>query len=611
MVNSSAWHWIPQNDMGGASGNSLMKLAKNLRVSATAQLAREVVQNSWDAAQLFRKEPGHEFKVSFRFVEFDEAKSSAIRSNFQSDELQEYFVESLGLDASKVSLFGKQSVRALIIEDFGAHGLYGRPDLRNKSILYRALYTIGSTAKANDAGVSGGSFGFGKSAFVSASQSNTVFAYSCFDKFENDPATRRFVGWTWHNEFERAGEVFEGRAIFGDMYLSGSGGQVKPLPFEDVAADEYAKLFSIPPRSADGINSRGTALVLLDPIIDPQTLVEELENNWWPAMVDPEINMHLEVVDFDGLVLHPQPKSRDDLKPLIRAYELATQPLDAEPAPNERMIEVGNQGSYKNVGRIGFVAVEQPDDQALKVIPKVLMTRGPRMIIGEVEHKFQAKNVEIYAIFATQSSSLSVDAALRSREPYSHDRWDFTEEEDPSYAGSQHLAKKIRETLVTEVNKFTKDMSRELTPETKRLSEFGKLFGKLFGDSKGPEIPPAGQSLPVSINFKRQELEPFDGKIRLKQQIEVSLRDGFAGDSLRVSIEPELAVLFDGSSKGDSLTVNAKALKGSVGISGRDGFFVATLTRGDKVKVELESEAYPIDYSVDLRVSINEVGEEK
>jgi len=611
MVNSSAWHWIPQNEMGGASGNSLMKLAKNLRVSATAQLAREVVQNSWDAAQILRKESSHEFKVSFRFVEFDNEKSSDIRSTFHSEDLRDYFVDSLGLDATKVSLFGANSVRALIIEDFGAHGLYGHPDLRNKSILYRALYTIGSTAKANEAGVSGGSFGFGKSAFVSASQSNTVFAYSCFDKFEKDPATRRFIGWTWHNEFERAGEVFEGRAIFGDMYLSGSGGQVKPLPFEDDAADEFAKLFSIAPRKSTGVNSRGTALVLIDPIIDPQTLVEELENNWWPAMVDPDINMHLEVVDFDGTVLHPQPKSRADLKPLIRAYELATQPLDAEPALNERMVEVGNQGSFKNVGRIGFVAIEPSEDQAPKAIPKVLMTRGPRMIIGEVEHKFQAKNVEIYAIFASHATSFGVDAALRSREPYSHDRWDFTEEEDPSYPGAQLLAKKIRETLVTEVNKFTKDMSRDLTPETKRLTEFGKLFGKLFGDSKGPETPPSGQSLPVSINFKRQELEAVDGKIRLKQQLEVSLRETFGGDSLRISIEPELAVLFDGSSKGDSLTVNAKTLLGSVGIRGKDGFFVATLTPGEKVKVELQSEAYPLDYSVDLRVSVNEIGEEK
>lgn len=611
MNNSSAWHWIPQNDMGGASGNSLMKLAKNLRVSATAQLAREVVQNSWDAAQVLRNEPGHEFRVSFRFVEFDKAKSSDIRSAFQSDDLRDYFVESLGLDEKKVSLLGDKSVKALIIEDFGAHGLYGRPDLRNKSILYRALYTIGSTAKANDSGVSGGSFGFGKSAFVSASQSNTVFAYSCFDKFEKDPATRRFVGWTWHNEFERAGEVFEGRAIFGDMYLSGSGGQVKPIPFEDDAADEFAKLFSIAPRRATSINSRGTALVLLDPLIDPQILIEELENNWWPAMVDPDINMHLEVIDFDGTVLHPQPKSRDDLKPLIRAYELATQPLDAEPAVNERMVEIGNQGGFKNVGKIGFVAVEPNEDQAPRVIPKVLMTRGPRMIIGEVEHKFQAKNVEIYAIFATQAASLGVDAALRSREPYSHDRWDFTEEEDPSYPGSQLLAKKIRETLVTEVNKFTKDMSRDLTPETKRLTEFGKLFGKLFGDSKGPEIPPSGQALPVSINFKRQELEAVAGKVRLTQQLEVSLRETFSGESLRISIEPELAVLFDGTSKGDSLTVNAKTLTGSIGISGKDGFYVATLTRGDKVKVELKSEAYPLDYSVDLRVLVNEIGEEK
>jgi len=65
------WHWIEQSDWGGASASSITKLARNLKINPTAQVAREVLQNSWDAAQVMRNEPGHQFSTVFRFVEFD------------------------------------------------------------------------------------------------------------------------------------------------------------------------------------------------------------------------------------------------------------------------------------------------------------------------------------------------------------------------------------------------------------------------------------------------------------------------------------------------------------------------------------------------------------
>ena len=603
------WDWIEQDSMGGASAASIIKIGKNLRINPTAQVAREVIQNSWDAAQGFRGETGHKFSTSFRFVEYSKAESDAIRTAFSTPDLQVPFRDYLGLDEDRASLvLGTGTVKALIIEDFGAHGLYGHPRLKNESIMHRALYKVGSTGKDSAEQMSGGSYGFGKSAFISASASNLVVAYSCFRPYKDDPVTRRLVGWTWHDEFEMEGRDLQGRAVFGEFFNEDSGAKVSVEPYEDSKADSLAKLLKLTERDSQNLNSLGTSLVLFDPLINPEDLKTDIETYWWPAIIDPEIHMSLEVSDFGGSILHPQPRSRSDLQPLIRAYEIATQKSDAVLGVQERAIQLRNIEEFSEVGKIGLVAEFSEDGESVRKVPTALLIRGPRMVIGEVEHTFQSKPLGVYAVFATDAKALDVDRALRATEPYTHDRWDRSQGNTPESKRTATLAARIQEILVKEVNDFARAMAQEAPISPKKLVGFSKIFGKFFGDSRGQPSEVEGDTLPISIRFGSKLLSADEnGEITLSQVFDVARRDADEQvTDLKLRVVPELTVLMDESSKGEKISFHLLDEKGKrLAFSGEE--FILNFGVSEKARFKIESDPYNPTWTTDLRVKIEVV----
>ena len=607
------WKWLPQNDMGGASGNTITKVARNLSLSPTQQLAREVIQNSWDAAQKLRAEPGHEFHIKFRFVNLSKAEADKVRDSYSIGDLRGPFKNQLNLSEKKAGLvLGDGPATILIIEDFGAHGLYGHPRLKKKSIMFRALYTVGSTGKDSSDELSGGSFGFGKSAFISASASNTVFAYSCFKKFENDPVTRRFVGWTWHDEFEEDEESFEGRAIFGEFFQEDSGGNVKPQPYEDTKADQLANLLSVSARNPDVLNELGTSLVLLDPVIDPEELCKAIEENWWPAIIDPASRLSIEIINEDSVTLHPKPRSRKDLLPLIRAFEIATQVNDAPLGTHEKKVVIQPFDGFQSIGAIGLVAEYPEEDNAPKIAPKALLTRGPRMVIGELEHRFLSKSVSISAVFATETSSTKVDNALRKTEPYTHDRWSTTTS-DEDLKPAVGLSKHIHGRLISEVNAFAKALVNEAPISPRKLVGFSKIFGKFFGDSVGPTVIDR-DPLPISIKFLNRSLKAVDGgQITLSQSITIERTLDEVSDPLSAQksflIFPVLFVVIDDGSKGDPVGLSVAFPKEKKVNDRHDGSFLLELEPGEQLRLDVRSEAYDHRWSTDLRLQVEEASE--
>lgn len=601
------WDWIEQDAMGGASAASIIKLGKNLRINPTEQVAREVIQNSWDAAQGFRKEPGHKFSAVFRFVEYSRAEADAIRTAFSTKDLEEPFRNVFQLEDSQASLvLGSGPVKALIIEDFGAHGLYGHPTkLKNESIMHRALYKVGSTAKDSAEQMSGGSYGFGKSAFISASSSNLVIAYSRFRPYKEDPVTRRLVGWTWHDEFEMDGRDLQGRAVFGEFFNEDSGSKATVEPYEDSKADSLATLLNLQDRGSGDLNDLGTSLVLFDPVLNLEDLKSAIETFWWPAIIDPEIHLAIELVDYDGTKIHPQPRSRTDLQPLIRAYDIATQKSDAALGVQEKVVPVKDIEGFKDVGKIGLVAEFADDGMAARKIPRALLVRGPRMVIGDVEHPFHTKPVGVFAVFATESKAFDVDRALRSTEPYTHDRWDRTPGSTVESKLVAGLAGKIQDTLVREVNEFARSMAQEAPVSPKKLVGFSKIFGKFFGDSKGPPNDVEGETLPISIRFGSKSLSVTEaGQIALSQVVDVSRREEDSSVSeLKLRIAPELRVLMDESTKGDRIKFDLLDESGEKLASSGDQFEV-NFGLADKVRFRLQSESYDPTWTADLKVKI-------
>lgn len=601
------WDWIEQDPMGGASASSIIKLGKNLRINSTELVAREVIQNSWDAAQNFRQEPGHKFSTVFRFVEYSKAEADAIRTAFSTKDLERPFKDIFKIDESQASVvLGKGSVKALIIEDFGAHGLYGHPTkLMNESIMHRALYKVGSTGKDSAEQMSGGSYGFGKSAFIRASNSNLVIAYSRFRPYKDDPVTRRLVGWTWHDEFEMDGRDLQGRAVFGEFFNEDSGAKVSVEPYEDSKADSLAGLLKLQDRSSGDLNSLGTSLVLFDPGLNLEDLKSAIETFWWPAIIDPEIHLSIELVDFDGTVVHPQPRSRTDLQPFIRAYDIATQKSDAPLGVQEKVVTIKGVEGFDDVGKIGLVAEFSEDGVSERKTPRALLVRGPRMVIGDVEHTFQSKPVGVYAVFATDSKAFDVDRSLRSTEPYTHDRWDRSPGAKEESKKAAALAGRIQDTIVREVNDFARSMAQEVPVSPKKLVGFSKIFGKFFGDSKGQPNEVEGETLPISIRFGSQSLAATElGQITLSQVFDVSRKEGEAESTdLKLTIIPELRVLMDESSKGDKIQFKLLDESGKKLMSGGEQFEV-NFGPTDRVRFRLESEPYDPTWSADLKVKI-------
>ena len=608
----SGWHWIPTAALGGSDGSSIVDIARGTGISATDHFSREVIQNSWDAAQGFRSLPDHRFRVKFSFIEVDGVEAEKIRSAFDLPSLGKRLADTANLIQGSGSILEAKTFRFLLAEDFGAHGLHGHPKLKQESILYRALYNTGGSKKFDSETSSGGSFGFGKSAFINASASNTVLAYTCFEKQENDPTSRRFVGWTWHNGHEHSGLSFEGRAIFGDTTQKGSPEEVVPEPFSDIEADNYSKLLQMSPREGQETNEYGTSLAVLDPVINPTQLLASIEENWWPAIVDPEIHLDIEVIDYDGEKLQPRPRQQEHLQPLIRAFELATQPQDASPPPLQKVVNITGIEGLVKIGKLGLVAEQPDDDSGSRFAPEVRLMRLPRMVVGKHRHHWQPKTVKISAVFAISTGAHEADQLLKKTEPHFHDRWSASpDEKNQIPLQATHLAIEIERRITDEVNKFGREIGQDVVAAPRYLKNFSKLMGKFLGSSRGAPRPPEGESLPFSIRFGSTRHESVDSDlIRIRRSITLGVKedDQFADrESVDVLLKIEITEVLSRNEKGNLIgsTVSEMKSKKQMG-KNEAGLYFLTLRRGEPHHLEIQSDAYSHRTTADLSVTVEE-----
>lgn len=588
------WHWIETPDTGGQPGQAARSVMRN-QMSTVSLLAREVIQNSWDAAQPLRARDGHEFSVTFRFrtLAGDERRQviGALSLTELAARVEEVGAAALGLpsdDCLSSVTDADGELRVLEIEDRGTHGLFGHPKLKRHSHLYKALYTLGITGKDADGG---GSYGFGKSAFIKSSGLRTVFAYSCFEPLEGDPVTRRAIGWCWWNAHEGLSargldEECDGRAMFGYPQQGGSGPDKKVVPFEDVTADELAGALGLETRSAADLHSLGTSLLLLDPVIDPGDLVNALSTFWWPALCDGL--MHLDVVDYSGQVMHPKPRLRDDLKPFIRAYDIATKPMDAPLAESERLYTGEN-------GTLGLVAEPhaedvQDDEDLDPNKPQVALIRSPRMVVQYLA-TWQRKRVPIRGVFV---ASAEANPALRETEPPAHNEWDT----NPGDEVSEEATRTARATLDfvrSRVNQFAREFAPPAASERISLPHFAKYFGKFFSHRIGPPPPPPpGDALPIRITASGpQELHATDSGIVMKSKFVVALRSDAPKDVMAVRIIVKYRIVQDESSLGDEIGIRVQSTSSGVFRKNREsGAYHGELRKGERYAFRVESDPY-------------------
>ena len=607
---SSKWHWTDLPRLGGAAGGLASKIFRGIEELDTSDLlAREVIQNSWDAARKLRaqlNQPKLPFQMRFRFVDFtgDDKKKIVEFSKLEEIYLQSKHMKKKSAQKAEVAfkkiLDPKEPLKLLFCEDFGAHGLYGSIEKQSKSIMFKALYMFGDTDKGDDQG-SGGSYGFGKSAFIQGSGIQTVLAYSSFQPFEGDPVTRRFVGFSYWDNFHIDDYSYDGRAIFGAPAKNPGS------PFEDKEADTVAAALGFGVRSSQKPENLGTSLGLVSPSITPQGLLHSLEKWWWPALVANQ--MEISVIDEAGQEHFPRPQRNEFVRPFLKTYSIARGETKAIDAMGEVLVSQGWQKSHGI--RLGEYALRRIDDEELVAqedeeanCPLVAVMRKPLMV---VEYKaYKRSRIPIRGTFV---ASEDADGFLKLSEPAQHDHWDtkpVAEASDDEIKAAA-IAKSVDDQLKKGLAKFIDQISPPSPRDRQTLSMFADLLkGLMTGKKPGPKKPTGNTKMPFEIQFTRaaQPEEALKNQVKTSAVVQVSLSPNAEEESYPVRISFEFTIVEDEDDKGDKWPLDMRLVTKVPGfVTKADGIY-GDLKAGEKVGVEVVSHPYDPNWTGMLRPKV-------
>lgn len=613
---SSKWHWTEIPESGGASGGLASKVFRGIdELNGEDLLAREVIQNSWDASRKLNqgkaKNSKVPFRMQFKFVNLvgkarDEfIENSGIKEIYEQSKLmQRTESERAKIEFDKI-LKGK-SLQVLICSDFGAHGLYGAINLKSESILFRALYMFGDTKKEEDAGA-GGSYGFGKSAFIRGSGIQTVFAYSSFMPFNGDKVTRRFVGtsyWGSHRTIDK--KDLEGRAIFGDPKQS------KPfIPFEDTHADELASKLGMEIRTAKNETQIGTSLLLVQPQVTPQSLLYAIEKWWWPAIIDDE--MEIVVIDENGSELHPRPKSNSFVAPYLRPYEVLSERSTISAVLGEKIISSGWQSvGGVNLGKALLRVAKEEELQAELEgggdrFPKIALMRSPKMVI---EYKdYPRGRIAVRGVFIADNQA---DFHLKNTEPAQHSHWD----EKPSREIpelSTRVAQGVQDRLRTGLREFINEVDPPTPNDRETLSVYSDLMkGFLSGKKVGPPPPPPVGKMPIEIHFSQQpEPKAHKSQVFTEAKFKVSIADNSEDSEYVLRITADFRILENEGDSGDIWPCHVdlvKSNKAFVVVSNNE--LQGKITKGEVIEISVKSDLYDSQWTSRLKPQVQIVENE-
>jgi hypothetical protein len=609
-VTANKWHWTEISDLGGAEGGLAGKVFRNIDGLAPEDLlAREVIQNSWDASRKLNETLGKKGKVPFQMeFKFKSLKGKEKASFIESSGMLEIYEQSQFMkrnEAEKAKnefdrILKKDSLDILICSDFGAHGLYGSMDLKSKSILFRAIFMFGGTGKDSDSG-SGGSYGFGKSAFIKGSTIGTVFAYSSFAPFEGDKTTRRFIGASfWGSHAMPDGKELEGRAFFGNPRAKKQG-----WPFEDDLADKMASSIGMDVRDSSEPSKYGTSLLLVQPQVSPEVLLRSIEKWWWPAIIDGD--MEISVVTSDSKTLYPRPKLNTFVAPFLRPYEIASDRAKISSVLNESMISSGWQ-SVNGID-LGKAVLRVATEEELNLepegendrFPKIALMRSPKMII---EYKaYERRRVPIRGVFVASSGA---DDHLKNTEPAQHDHWDVKSAPDiPEISTS--VAAGVMNKLSTGLGKFIDEVNPPAPNERETLNLYSDLMkGFLSGKKAGPPPAPPATKMPIEIQFTEAPFaKAHKDQVSTKSKFKISISPNSKLDEYQVRVTADFQILEDESDSGEKWPCHVSLVKANKEfkvVSSNE--LVGKLKRGEVLEVAVESDLYEARWTSKLKPQV-------
>jgi hypothetical protein len=593
------WYWALANPNGGVDGSSMSKLMKNRdSLSDTALLAREAIQNSSDAAERFKKKHGGvPFRVIFRFVEVSGSDKNELVEVLDLEGLakkRDAYPTKKPVQSGSI-LDGlddpKKPLRLLFVEDYGTHGLYGHPQRKQKnSHLYLAMYYIGGSDKPADAG---GSYGFGKSALERASRVHTVIAHTAFEREEDDPVTSRLVGFTWWPSFQLGNSMYEGRASFANHRANDPSEVGLMTPFEDDDAATLATAIGFQQRIASNKEDLGTSFLIVDPFIEPENLLREIEKWWWPALEDNKV--HIEVVMPDGEVRTPKPLDNPFVAQFIHAYRIAVGIEEVSDPNKERLAsrewrdKSGFGGS--DLGALGLVVPDNPVDEdgdEGENAPLVALMRDPRMVIQYL--KYKSRRISLRGAFVASSRSNDL---LRDTEPSSHDCWTKNPSADVADEATS-TAKTILDKIRDSVTRMAKEISPPPPKSNKALGTFSKLMQGFLGNKRGTHKPPPPGGEPIELLQERPTLTASGrDDVKVTSKFSVRVANNAKGETCVVNVKCQVFITEDDNPNGSQWPVKLKPTeKDHAFFQEEDGSWSGEITKEEKVSFWAISDPY-------------------
>ena len=605
------WVW-KKRDWNGSDGGAYAKLFQG-KGSVEDIVAREVTQNSWDAAERLKSElrakndgslpEDYRFKMVYEFKDIvgreKENLIAGLRLNELSKRMSEYGTNELDFQEGATCLDhlkDSSPIRCLYIHDYGAAGLRGDPsgDEMSESDFYRAFGQIGG----NDRRTGGGSFGFGKSAFIKASKVRCVIAYTSFAPTPEDPVKTRLMGFA----FWKGHKSFAGFAQLGAL-VQDPNSQASPLC--DKQADEVAKALGFNVRNSDKPSDTGTSLLIIDQVLDAGALQESLEKFWWPAIETYKSDFDVQI-HTDTEVIKLRPMQREYLRPFIRSFEIAAD-------NNAQLLEdleykkgLQDKESSELMGNLAVVRVIDPvSTEALTTSNAsnlIALIRNPRMVVQYQPH---GNNVPIVqGVFVAEDT---YDEYLRSSEPGAHDIWDT--KIDESHGRNWQKTKKVVNQVQTGIRSELLNFQKRLRPLSvvppDSLEFADELMAEIFepkdgGTSKKKSKKPMirNGAIATSQPAKRERILVNDSEIKFQERFTWELLKD-AKDKTKVRVVPNVWVLADGSdaSSSDKLGIKILDCPPEFKIQS-DGSVVGIAIKGVEYTFEYETVPYQKDWNV-------------
>lgn len=622
MQNKIKWVWEETDPSRSGSSGDIAKLfrhedpkapgalAEQMPSAAATLLAREVIQNSWDAARDLQSRVDNtpKFEIEFNFKALvGQEKIDLVRAL----DITAHAGRAGGLVRTEIGLQAQDCLetitdpsvplRVLTINESAAAGMYGHWD-SGESHMFHALVTVGFTEKRDG---SGGSYGYGKAGLIAGSRIRTIAAYSAFLPDETEPdVTRRLLGMTYWGQ-HKAGDVrYTGFARFGER------DKVDPSnvrPFENEVADKVAQTLGFECRDIRSLEELGTSFLVIDPTVDPEELVTAIELSWWPALVEGEFTVLIN--DYDGKTLFPRPSRNEFLRSFIDAWDLALG--KSEPRPKvDRRAEILKTQSRDPLGTLGLTTdtstwsyadqtdIDDQREQPVDHKSLVALVRGPRMVV----EYYPAGQTQPYVRGAFLAND-AVDNLLRTTEPKAHDSWrDKSEDGDLSPEAAQ-IASEILDKIKYQVGQLRKEV-KPVIPKADdiNLPIYNQIMRRLSSGS-GLGIPqPLNEARPISIRMDYSIEASENGLVYVDGDVTYSLSDQVEADSAEVELWVNYKFMED-TRIGDEVELEQKIISRGTFSRESNGAFKGVLRRGEVAKISFTSDTYSRDWTGRLNAS--------